>query len=194
MLMDLIRARRSVRDYKIKEVPHGLITEVIEAARFAPSGCNAQPWQYFIVYKRKDFLRLKDNNVFPQGFVYESPCMIICCGDPSSYEHPESYERQITDRTLPQDIDLKMNKFFSSRLKERTIRDVAVASTYLVLRAEERGLGTCYVGWFNEAALKHTLGIRDDFVVPFVITVGYGAEKPQQTPRKRLDEILHFVE
>ena len=41
MLMDLIRARRSVRDYKIKEVPHGLITEVIEAARFAPSGCNA---------------------------------------------------------------------------------------------------------------------------------------------------------
>jgi len=191
MLIELIENRRSVREYKQTEVPKELVEEVVDAARLAPSGCNAQPIIYYIVDGGKT-REMRKREVFYQDFVYAAPTLIVCCGNPKAYKIPEGYARQRREGSVPEDVEERMGEFFSGeqKVRERVIRDVSIASTYLVLRATELGLGTCYVGWFEEHSLKDILKLPRDYVIPFVITVGYPKKIPEQTPRKRLDEII----
>lgn len=56
--------------------------------------------------------------------------------------------------------------------------------------ATELGLGTCYIGLVNRDKIKEILDIPKNFIVPFVITVGYPAEKPKPTPRNKLKKII----
>lgn len=189
MLKNIIKRRRSVREYELAAAPAKLILQAIDAARLAPSGCNAQPALYYIANKR-EISQLKETNIFIQEFVYNAPNLIICCGDPKTYEKPEAYERQIKDGTLPDPADRYIKEIFKGKERERTIRDVSIASTYLVLRATELGLGTCYVGLFNEDRLKKILKLPVGYVIPFVIAVGYSKQAPMRTPRKRLDDII----
>ena len=165
-----INKRRSIRKYKDKKVPDHLIMEVLEAARLAPSGINAQPARYLIVKDDEVKKKLKENKVFPQDFLYQAPVIIVCCADPNAYK------KRVAGLDLPNDV--------------RAIRDLSIASAFLVLRATELGLGTCYVGWLDEEKLLSTLSIPKGIVVPYVITLGYSAEKPKPSSRKKMDEIL----
>jgi len=163
---------RSVRKYKNKKISNVLIKNLIDAARLAPSGNNAQPARYLIV-KNKDIKhKLKENKVFKQEFVYKAPLIIVCCGDPGAYP-----------RT-------KLETGFDSPFKIRAVRDVAIAAQNLVLRATELGLGTCYIGWRHKDRIKKVLGIPKSYVVPFVITVGYSDEGPKSKSRMDLKELL----
>lgn len=170
----IIAERRSIRKYQDKEIPTNLIKEVINAARLAPSGNNAQPARYFIVKDKKIKQKLKENKVFKQEFVYQSSVIIVCCGD------PESYPKE------------KLEPGFDDPFRIRVVRDVSIAAQNLVLRATELGLGTCYIGWRHKGRIKKALGIPKNYVVPFVITLGYPAESPEARPRKSLKEILTF--
>ena len=165
-----IEERRSVRVYEDKAIPDDLIKELIDAARLAPSGNNTQPSKYVIVKDYQTKAKLKKNNVFPQDFVYKSPAIIVCCTNPSAYE--------------------KNVKEFDNTNEVRAIRDVSIASSFLILRATELGLGTCYVGWVDEEKIKEALDIPRKYLVPYVITLGYPANKPKPTSRKGIDEIL----
>ncbi len=138
--MDVIKAiedRRSIRNYEDKEISDDLIREVIDAARLAPSGNNTQPSTYYAIKDSEIKSRLKENNVFAQDFVYTAPVIIVCCADPTKYtKHVEGRD---------------------STNEMRAIRDLSIASSYLVLRATELGLGTCYVGWLKAEKIKEFL-------------------------------------
>ncbi len=167
-----IRARRSIRKYEDKEVSDKIIKRLINAARLAPTGNNAQPQRYLIIKDKETIAKLKENSIFKQDFVYNSPVIIICCSDPDAY--PKS----------------KMEEGLDDPYKIRAIRDVSIASENLVLQATEFGLGTCYVGWLNKIKIKKMLNIPRDFVIPYAITLGYPAETPHKTSRKELE---HFI-
>ena len=169
--MDVKKAileRKSIRKYK-KDVPsHDEIMEVLDAARLAPSGTNAQPCRYKIIKDDKTKKKLKEDGIAKQGFVYDAPVLIVCCADPSVYKKT----------ALDSDNEV------------RAIRDLSIASSFLVLRAAELGLGTCYIGWIEKEKIKQTLGIPNNFVVPFIITLGYPDEIKEATLKKPLDEII----
>ncbi len=165
-----IRKRRSIRKYLDRAVSDELISELIDAARLAPSGLNAQPSRFLVVKDEKTRSRLRENNVCAQDFVCHAPAIIVCCTDPGAYK--------------------KNVEGMDSTDKTRAIRDLSIASSFLVLRATELGLGTCFVGWADEARIKEVLGIPEGYLVPFVITAGYPAEKPKAMPRKMIDEVL----
>ncbi|UCF81303.1 MAG: nitroreductase family protein [Acidobacteriota bacterium] len=164
-----IEERGSVRKYEKREVPDRLLRKLIDAARLAPSGRNAQPSKYFIVKDGETKAKLRKNKVFAQAFVYKAPAIIVCCAEPGAYtEHDEEWD-------APRKI--------------RAIRDLSIASSFLVLRATELGLGTCYIGWVKKEKIKEVLGIPTENFVLFVITVGYPAEQPEPTSRKSIEEI-----
>ena len=165
-----IETRRSIRKYLPKPVSEELIYELIDAARLAPSGNNAQPGKYLIVNDDKTKNVLKKNEVFTQSFVYTAPTIIFCCANPNAYK------KNITGIDNSNDM--------------RAIRDLTIASQNIVLRATELGLGTCYVGWVDENKSKELLSIPKDYILPYVITVGYANETPNARPRKTIDEIL----
>lgn len=72
--------------------------------------------------------------------------------------------------------------------------DVAIALEHIVLEAVEQGLGTCWIGAFNEEDVKRVLNIPADKKVVALLTVGYPAESPQAKPRKALAEIVSYNE
>ncbi len=165
-----IEKRRSIRSYKNEKLSNEIIKELIEAVRLAPSGNNAQPSRYYIVKddETKDLLR--NNEIIRDEWVYNAPAIIVCCADSNAYtKFVEGWDE-------PNEI--------------RAIRDLSIASSYLVLRATELGLGTCYCGWIKKEEIKTLLNIPKEYVVPYVIAVGYPNENPKQRPRKKFDEIL----
>jgi len=171
-----IKKRRSIRKYRDKKISNVLVKELINAARLAPSAYNAQPSRFFIVKSISVKQKLKENNIFKQDFVYTAPIIIVCCADQNVFPK-ERFEPIYSN---PREIGGELG----------AVRDLSIATQNLVLRATELGLGTCYVGLVNRNKIKEILAIPKNCVVPFVITVGYPAEKPKPTPRKKLKEFV----
>lgn len=188
---EAIEARRSIRWYDGKKVPAGVISEVLDAARRAPSGCNAQPWRFYVVQDSKTVKLLQKHKAFPQAFVYRAPAIIVCCGDAADYAGRYGGENQVEDGTVPEDPEERKAMFsiVMGKNATRTIRDVSIASAFLVLRATELGLGTSYIGLIDEGAIRKALSLPEELVIPFVITMGYPARIPSRTPRKELSDI-----
>jgi nitroreductase len=109
---DAISARRSIRKYLDKDVPDDIVREVIDAARLAPSGNNAQPSRYYAV---RDSSRLQ--GIIRDGWAYSAPVIIVCAADPLAYP--------------------KFVEGWDDPNEVRALRDLPIASSYLVLRAQE---------------------------------------------------------
>lgn len=188
---DAIATRRSIRWYDGTKIPTSVIAEVLDAARRAPSGCNAQPWRFYVVQDSETVELLKKYKAFPQDFVYKAPIIIVCCGDAAAYAGRYGGENQVEDGTVPEDPDERKAMFsiVMGKNATRTIRDVSIASAFLVLRATELGLGTSYIGLIDEAAIRKALDLPERLVIPFVITMGFPAQIPSRTPRKELKDI-----
>ena len=75
---------------------------------------------------------------------------------------------------------------------KQVIRDTAIAVEHVVLEAQNLGLGTCWVGWYEQADVRPILGIPADKFVVAILPLGYPAETPGERPRKKLDEIVMF--
>jgi nitroreductase len=188
---EAIATRRSIRWYDGKTIPEDIMREVLDAARRAPSGCNAQPWRFRIVEDRETREALKRNKAFPQDFVYQAPAIIVCCTDPAAYAGRYGGENQVEDGTVPEDPAERkaMFRIVEEKAAARALRDLSIASAFMVLRATELGLGTSYIGLIEEAVLHEVLAIPNNLVIPFVITVGYASRYPSLTPRKELGDI-----
>ena len=72
--------------------------------------------------------------------------------------------------------------------------DIGIACEHLVLQAEEMGLGTCWLGWFDEKAVKKVLGLPKSTKVDVMISLGYPDEDlpAKKRIRKSLDEMRHY--
>ncbi|MDA3836027.1 MAG: nitroreductase family protein [Nanoarchaeota archaeon] len=169
-LKEAIEKRKSIRSYSEKEVSDNLIKEVLEAARLAPSGNNSQPSKYLVIKSKEAKKELSDNDVFVQKFVCDAPVLIICCSDTNAYTKNIS---GVDDAN-----------------KIRALRDVSIASSYLTLRATELGLGTCYVGWRDEVKIKKMFNLPEEYVIPYVITLGFYDKEPPARERKTFEEIF----
>jgi len=171
----LIAKRRRIREYLDRPVEKELIARMFEAARLAPSACNAQPWRFVAVTDKELRQQLIGEGlggvVVPNTWAKTAPAVIVVCSD--------------TD-------------FFTHRMGEKVqgvqyhLIDLGIAMEHLVLKATELGLGTCYIGWFNGKAIHKLLHIPSSWKVECLITLGYPAKTPDATPRKPLDEVSFF--
>ena len=186
-----IKKRRSIRKYSSRIVPPYKITEILDAARLAPSGCNVQPTSFILIKSAKTKDRLKKNKVFPQDWVYTAPLIIVFYGNPKDYGNFEGAKYQQEDGSLPEDIT-EVYPYFSNP-EERTLKDISISSSYTMLRAVELGLGTCYIGLVDRVKIKKVLQISKNAIVPFAMTVGYLAENPPSRGRKPLKKFIKKI-
>lgn len=164
-----IDLRKSIRKYQNKQISEKIINELLDAARKAPSAKNVQSHKYFIVQDKDTKDKLIKHKVFKQSFVNDAPLIIICCADPSQY---------------PKSVDVDETPINYAYI------DLSIAASFLVLRATELGLGTVFVAWIYRDKIKEVLNIPKNYIIPFVIPVGYPAEDPITKPRKDLNEII----
>ena len=174
--LELAGRRQSCRKYLDKPVEREKIIKCMEAARVAPSACNSQPWHFIVVNNKElssktaDCLQDSIMNKFTSG-----------CG---TFIIAVEESGNITSRA-------------GELIKKQDFRatDVAIACEHICLMAEELGLGTCILGWFNEKALKKLLIISKNKRVRLVIAMGYPADKNiRKKVRKNLEDIYTIYE
>jgi nitroreductase len=166
-VLEVIQKRRSLRKYKGNSIPEDVLQRVLEAARLAPSGKNYQPWKFIIVQDKELKEKLAQASA-EQFFMAEAPIIIVGCGFPD-----DSYSR--------------MGRYMKSWPV-----DVTIALEHLILQAAEEGLGTCWIGSFEETEVKSILNIPENVRVLALIPLGYPDETPPYRGRKRLDEIVSY--
>jgi nitroreductase len=154
--LNLFRSRQSVRAYKSDPVDADILQRCIEAARIAPSACNAQPWKFIVVNNPELLSQLAPLLVtLPlemNKFASQAPVLVVVVR-----ENPN-----LTSRIG----QLLKNKTY-------TLMDVGMASLQFCLQATAEGLGTCMMGWFNEKKVKKLLNIPSSLRAELVIAVGY---------------------
>src|SRR3990170_235988 len=168
-LSEAIKGRRSIRAFKKQDIPEKMVETLIEAARWAPSAGNIQPWEFVIVRKPAVKKKLAQASL-NQTHVEEAPAVIVVCAD----EKRASMGYGIRGRTL------------------YCIQDTAAATQNILLTAYSLGLGTCWIGSFNEDEAKEALNAPEGIRPVAMIPVGYPDENPMQRGRKLLSQITHY--
>lgn len=165
-LTKVIEKRYSVRRYKEKEIEQEKLERVLGAGRLAPSASNRQEWRFVVVRDQETRQRLARaaNN---QRFVSEAPVVIAACGVDS-------------------------NRIMTCGHPAYLI-DVAIAVDHITLKAVEEGLGTCWIGAFDEEETKKILGIPKDVRVVTLLPLGYPQDgAPGRKSRKNLSQIVMY--
>lgn len=169
-VIDAIRLRRSVRSFRPQPIPDEALLALTEALRSAPSACNFQPWRFIFV--DDSHLRMElANAARQQMFIAEAPLVVVACVRPS-----EAYDR--------------MGGYWNS-----CDLDVANAVNNMILAATEKGLGACWIGSFEEEAVKKLLAIPEEAKVAAIVPVGYPSREDmlrtlQEGERKPREEVI----
>lgn len=176
-LLDLIKHRKSVREFIDKPIERDKIMMCLEAARLAPSASNSQPWKFIVVddnETRKRLCNLAFNGIYAiNSFCKTAPVIIVAVSEKSKF---------LT----------RIGGIF--RGTQYYHIDMGIACEHLVLEAEDLGLGTCWIGWFNENAVKSVLSVPLEKKIDILIALGYysrdklGAEHS----REPMDRIASF--
>jgi len=168
-VLEAIKGRRSIRAFKNQDVPAETVEELIDAARWAPSAGNIQPWEFIIVRKPRIKRRLVEA-ALGQMFIEEAPVVIIVCAN----EERSSQGYGARGKTL------------------YCIQDTAAATQNIHLTAYSLGLGTCWVGAFREEETREVLKIPQGIRPVAIIPVGYPAEVPTAPSKKPISQMVHY--
>ena len=195
---EAIEKRRSIRKYKPDPVPDEFVTELLHAARLAPSGCNAQPWRFKPV-KEPDVKAQLAQAAHKQLFIAQAPVVMVCCADIQGYIDGSASGAQdlgeigaVEDRVVRtvKDKTEILRTLGTDDLGPRIAANVAIAIEHMVLRALDFGLGTCWVRLIDESKIRDIFGWGDNIYVVALLPMGFPAESPQARKRRALEDIL----
>ncbi|HBR35016.1 MAG TPA: nitroreductase [Firmicutes bacterium] len=164
-VMAAIRGRRSVRQYQNREIKEAVLTEVLEAARLAPSANNRQEWR-FVVVKDKALIERLAVAAAGQSFLATAP--VIIAG-----------------------VALQPDRVMRCEVPTYAV-DLAIAMTQITLAATAQGLGSCWIGSFDQEETKKILQIPASCKVVQLMPLGYSAETPAARPRKPQTEVVSY--
>ncbi len=168
-ILKTIKKRRSIRNFKAESIPKEIEKRLVEALIWAPSAGNLQSRKFYFVknQEKKEELAKAALN---QNFISMAPLVIVACED------------------------LDIENHYGERGKEIFgICDVAAAIENMMLVASEAGLGSCWVGAFNEKVVEKILGIPSNLKPIAIVPVGYPDNIPPAPERKSEEEIIEEI-
>ena len=195
-ILDLFKNRRSVRDYSLREISNKVLFEILEAARWAPSAHNAQPWR-FIVVRDPDVKRELaeamasrwDKDMSKNGVPLENRESLI-----------KTSVKQFTNAPVLIIACLTMedmNKYPDKRRQKieyiMAVQSVAAAIENILLATHAEGLGSCWfcAPLFCQDLVRKVLRVPRYVEPQVLITLGHSAEQLEPSPRKLLKEIVY---
>ena len=163
-VLDVIKARGSIRSYKDKPIPKQVLLDILEAARMAQSADNRQPWEFIVVtdpVTRGKLVHAAGN----QSFVGKAAAVLVCLANPEESASVGPFEGFLID--------------------------LAIAIENMALTAWDLGIGSCWIGAYNEEGVKALLGVPKNLRVVSLLTLGYPDMRAGPKHRKDPDEIFH---
>ncbi len=176
-LLELIKQRKSVRRFLDIPVEREKLLMCLEAARAAPSACNSQPWHFVVVdepeLKKRLCQKAFRGIYFINAFCQTAPVIVAIVSEKGKFL-------------------ARIGGMF--RGTRYYLIDIGIAGEHFVLQAEELGLGTCWIGWFKESAVKKVLNIPKEKKIDVLMAVGYYDKKKVKSTHDRepLEKIVSF--
>ncbi len=169
----ILRGRRSIRRFSPAPVEPEKLRACLEAARLAPSAHNVQPWRIMVVDDPALKAKLADaafGGLYKTSrFAAQAPVVLVLLARPG--------------RAVVR---------LGSRIQGVPfyLLDMGIAGEHIVLQAEELGLATCWMGWFNYRRVRRSLGIPKSYRLVALMPLGYAEKRPlREPPRRTLEGI-----
>lgn len=167
-VIENILTRCSVRKFiPNKPIENEKLEAIINAGIAAPSAGNIQPWRVIVIKSQN----LKDEitkAALNQKFISEAPLVIVVCAD------RKAASRAYSDRGA--------NLY--------VYQDTAAMTQNMLLAAHSLGLGSCWVGAFNDRKVSEILGLPEGVIPVSIIPIGYYEILPPKTPRR--NDVVEF--
>jgi nitroreductase len=175
-LMEIIKGRKSIRQYEEKEIPEGFIHQVLEAFRWAPSWANTQCWEV-VVIKGKSIKERLQACIPAKGnpavkAVVQAPVLLAVCAKTRVSGYYK--EKAVT----------KFGDWF--------MYDLGIATQNLCLTAHDLGLGTVIVGVFDHDKAREVIGVPEGYEPVTLIPLGYPATTAPAPSRREVSEFTHY--
>ena len=148
-LLKLMGDRYSCRRYSTETVKEEDIEKILEAAKIAPIAHNEQPQRIYVVKSEEGKAKLMKDFKFD----FKAPCYLVC-----GYNEEEAWKNPLDNN------------------KDSGEVDISIVMTHMMLMAEELGLGTCWIGFFDPLAVKKNLEIPDNIKIIGILSLGYHRE------------------
>ena len=175
--LELARSRRSLRTYARRGIERKDLELCAEAARHAPSACNSQPWKFIIIddpARREKIAGTFRRGTFSMNAFARGAAAFVAIVS----------EKQ------------KFAPWLGGKLACRDLRqiDLGLACAHLVLQAQELGIGSCILGWFNQKQLRRILSLPPQKRIELVISLGYPPDDlaPREKRLKEKNDVISF--
>lgn len=190
-LLKIIQHRRSVRVYRTGKVSHRQLQTILEAARWAPSGANTQPWEFVVTRDRRKMTRVRaiyskewkqrklEDPVHYKGlkkdYVGDVSVLVLVCGDRRT-KRVYLTTRQPSDR----------EKLFQA--------SIANSVEQMMLVAASMNLGTVWVSVREEVEpeLRELFRVPQELRLLWVMPIGRAASWPKAKPRRPISAFTHY--
>jgi nitroreductase len=172
----LVQTRQSVRAYAPTSIEPDKLHRCLEAARLAPSACNAQPWKFIVVDEpalKATVAQATSSRLLGMNhFTLQAPVLVVIVIERANFT--SAMGQVIKDREFP-------------------LIDLGISTEHFCLQARAEGLGTCILGWFDEPKVKKLLSIPRQKRVGLIVTLGYAAnDEIRPKKRKGMEEIVSY--
>jgi nitroreductase len=185
-VIEAIKSRRAIRSFEDKPVPESAIQTLLEAATYAPSAINIQPWKFTIVTNKEEMKRLSD---------IAKPALIRSLPDVGD-EGLVGLKKRLSDPQYNIFYNAPLLIFVSGAKSTYAVYDCSMAAQNMMLVAYSLGIGSCWIGTAvptaNNPKVKANLGVPDDHEVHAAIIFGYPKGVPK-TPLKRPAQVLKRI-
>ena len=168
-ILDLIKSRRTIKNFIPQFVSWENLARIVDAGRHAPSCGNLQNWKFIVVDDESKKKAVADS-CYEQFEIVGAHALIVICSEP---EKAERY------------YGLRGDRLFS-------VQNCAAAAQNILLEAHSLGLGTSWIGAFDEEILKGALSIPEDVRPQAIIAVGYAREIPPKPPKYPLETVVYL--
>lgn len=172
--LQLVASRQSDRVYdKERSVEPEKLNRILEAARLAPSACNAQPWKFIVVTE---------------------PELAVKVGKATAGLGMNKFAKDAPVHILIVEESANITSLLGTKIKDKyfPLMDIGIAASHISLAAEAEGLGSCILGWFDEKKIKSLLGIPEKKRLLLDITIGYSLKPKRPKSRKPAEKVISF--
>ena len=172
--LDLVKSRQSDRQYDASRlVEEDKLNSILEAAHLSPSACNAQPWKIIVV---------------------NEPSLSYEVGKAASGLGMNKFAKDAPVHLVIVEESGNLTSILGSKLKNKyyPLMDIGILASHIALAAEDCGLGSCILGWFDEERFKHLLEIPSKKRVLLDVVIGYSLNQKKIKKRKAFKSIASF--
>ena len=172
--LELAQARQSDRAFiPGKRIEREVLERIVEAARMAPSACNGQPWHFTVITDEQLLPEVgrATSSLGMNKFVKDASALVLITLEPTNIT--SKLGCGIKDKDFP-------------------MMDLGIASAYITLAAEDEGVGSCILGWFDEKKIKELVGIPQKKRLMLIVSLGYAVKPKRRKIRKEFDDIVSF--